>query len=303
MLAQTISSRNPTAPISTISAGRDALTSCSCAGTTRALQPALLSLNSAAMRLASSADFFLRLLRRRVLRHASDHRQRSRSARAAVHVFRIERQRRPHFHVGAGRELEHRRHHADHGERHRIELDRLADDFSIRAKHARPEAVAQHHDAVVADGGFFGHERAAEDGVGFEHGEQVRRRAQAGHVLRIAGALVAEVDVPVRRERFEALRLALPVFVGRHRHRPLVAVGIDLPQHRDLLGILVRQRVEDDGLDDAEDGGVGADAEREREHGDQHKGRLPAQGAEGVGEGGGPVSHAGIVAVSGSEPS
>ena len=44
MLAQTISSRKPTAPISTISAGRDAATSCSCAATTRALQPSLLSL-------------------------------------------------------------------------------------------------------------------------------------------------------------------------------------------------------------------------------------------------------------------
>ena len=64
MLAQTISSRNPTAPISTISAGRDAPTSCSCAATTRALQPALLSLNSVGDAAASTRHFFLRLLRR-----------------------------------------------------------------------------------------------------------------------------------------------------------------------------------------------------------------------------------------------
>jgi hypothetical protein len=54
MFAQTISSRNPTAPISTISAGRDAPTSCSCAGITRAVQRSLLALYSAAMRPAST---------------------------------------------------------------------------------------------------------------------------------------------------------------------------------------------------------------------------------------------------------
>ena len=42
MLAQTISSRKPTAPISTMSAGREAATSCSCAATTRA-RPALVA--------------------------------------------------------------------------------------------------------------------------------------------------------------------------------------------------------------------------------------------------------------------
>ena len=61
MLAQTISSRNPTAPISTISAGRECATSCSCAATTRAPQPALLSRAPAAMRLASTVEFLLRL--------------------------------------------------------------------------------------------------------------------------------------------------------------------------------------------------------------------------------------------------
>jgi hypothetical protein len=34
-----------------------------------------------------------------------------------------------------------------------------------------------------------------------------------------------------------------------------------------MIGIRVWQRSKQDGVDDAEDGGVGADAEREREHG------------------------------------
>ena len=55
MLAHTISSRKATAPISTSSAGREALTSCSCAATTRTPQPALLRSNSSAIRAASTA--------------------------------------------------------------------------------------------------------------------------------------------------------------------------------------------------------------------------------------------------------
>ena len=54
MFAQTISSRNPTAPISTTSAGRDVATSCSRAAITRVPQPALLSLYSEAIRLEST---------------------------------------------------------------------------------------------------------------------------------------------------------------------------------------------------------------------------------------------------------
>jgi len=134
-------------------------------------------------------------------------------------------------------------------------------------------------------------EGASERGVALEDGEQVMRRTQAGHVLRVAAALVREVDMAIRRERLEALRLALPILVRGNRHRPAVAFGIDLPHDGDLLGILVRQRIQDDGLDHAEDGGIGADAKGEREHGDQGERRLAAQGAEGVGEGGGPVGH------------
>ena len=180
MLAQTISSRNPTAPISTINAGRDAPTSCSCAATTRAFHPALLSLNSVAIALASTADFFLRLLRRDSAGHPADHRQRSRPPRSAVHVFRIERQRRPRFHVGAGREFERRRHHADDGVGHGVELDRLPHYSTHPPASARDQkpwlsTTTRSAPTTASSRG----KRAPERGVALEHGEQVRRRAAA----------------------------------------------------------------------------------------------------------------------------
>ena len=45
------------------------------------------------------------------------------------------------------------------------------------------------------------------------------------------------------------------------------------PDHDELLRVGVRQRAKQDGVDDGEDGGVGADAEGEREDGDGGEGR------------------------------
>ena len=169
----------------------------------------------------------------------------------------------------------------------------VPDHAGIRRQRARPEAVAEHDDAIGAD----------------DASSAVNVRPSAAWLLRTvkrsgvafsAGTFCGS-PVPLKEKstcRYAAsdskrLRLALPVFERRNRDRPLVAVGIDLPQHRDLLGRFVRQRVEDDRLDDAEDRRVGADAQRQRQHRDQREGRLPTERAEGVFEGGGPVGHGG----------
>ncbi len=165
MFAQTISSRNPTAPISTISAGRDEATSCSLAAVARALQPSLLFLNSVAIRPARTVNSCCACAKLALIGEAPDHQQRSRTAGLAVEIFGIEGQRRPDLDVGAGWELELRRHDADHRERHRVELNRLADEAAIPAQDARPEAMAQHHDAIGANHRLFRHEGPAEHGV------------------------------------------------------------------------------------------------------------------------------------------
>src|SRR6202000_3013325 len=48
----------------------------------------------------------------------------------------------------------------------------------------------------------------------------------------------------------------------------------------EAIGVCERERAEDDGVDDAEDGGVGADAESERENGDEREAWIFAQSAE-----------------------
>ena len=48
------------------------------------------------------------------------------------------------------------------------------------------------------------------------------------------------------------------------------------------IGARIGQRLQHDAVDDAEDGGVGADAERQRQDGDGGVGRALEQGAEDV---------------------
>ena len=147
----------------------------------------------------------------------ADHGQRAGPARRAVDVLRIEGQRRPHLDVGRGRELESGRHHADHGERHGVELDGRADDARIGAEHARPEAVAEHDDAIGADHGFVGDEGAAERGIGpcstaNSSGRRAKRRGRS------SGRPCRRTRSPPagrRRVHSQRPRLARPVVEGR----------------------------------------------------------------------------------------
>ena len=50
----------------------------------------------------------------------------------------------------------------------------------------------------------------------------------------------------------------------------------------ELIRVRIRQRPQQHAVDDAEDGGVGADAERERQHGERRESRLTFESAERV---------------------
>ena len=63
-----------------------------------------------------------------------------------------------------------------------------------------------------------------------------------------------------------------------------IAEGEFAVEPNEAVCIRERERAEDDGIDDAEDGGVGADAERECQDRDDGKGRIFAESAEGVAE-------------------
>ena len=72
---------------------------------------------------------------------------------------------------------------------------------------------------------------------------------------------------------------------GRGRQRveadALLHLGAVLPRHDEPIGAGVRQRLQQDAVDDAEDGRVAADPERQRDDRDQRKSRSARERANG----------------------
>ena len=91
---------------------------------------------------------------------------------------------------------------------------------------------------------------------------------------------------PVTGEGLEGAAAIAPIVIigGRDEVALHAVLRFRLEDVHQAGGIVVRKGADEDGLDDAEDGGVGADAEGERGEGDGVKGRLRAPGAEGVAE-------------------
>ena len=92
------------------------------------------------------------------------------------------------------------------------------------------------------------------------------------HALRLAEIGERGREVVERRQRLKCRDLAPPVHEVGGRHRALGVVGTGLPHHHEPIRIAIGQRAQDDVMQDAEDGGVGANPEGQREHGGQRQG-------------------------------
>ncbi len=123
-------------------------------------------------------------------------------------------------------------------------------------------------------------------GAGAEHRQQVRRHADRADALGLAVAgqvLVAAdrerdlLEPAVARPDVEVLRGREPVLHDAEARRAV-------PEDDEAVGIRVGQRAQQERAGDAEDRGVRADAQRDREHGGEREpGRLP-EGPERVAE-------------------
>ena len=178
--------------------------------------------------------------------------------------------------------FEARRHDADHRERDAVQRDGLTDHGGIGAEAARPQGVADHQHGVTGGLVLVRRERASARRLHTQHlkvvasdelsadaerlgatdhvGTDASPRGQAGELRDV----VAEVEIVGQRQR---------LIRGRFRH------------HREhlnqLLRIAHRQRPEENGVDQREDGGVGADAEGQRQHDDQRECSIPDRQSDG----------------------
>ncbi len=169
------------------------------------------------------------------------------------------------------------RHDADDGVRLAVELKGAADDRGIAAESPLPQRIAQDDDGIaLRHFVLFGPEGAAEGGMDAE-----QRKIRLGDVFgRDALPLVhaGEGRAGVREEGHVLERAALraPVAVVRHGGAPAFHLRpLDIAPQFDQAGRRgIRERAEDDGIDDAENGGVGANAEGQGEN--RHEGECGA---------------------------
>ena len=76
--------------------------------------------------------------------------------------------------------------------------------------------------------------------------------------------------------------LFLPIEIIRERNGKILARPGRFVQHHDPIGIWIRKRPKQNGINDAKNGGVGANAEREGQHRDKSECRLFCQHPQGI---------------------
>jgi hypothetical protein len=211
-------------------------------------------------------------------REPRDHVQVVRPALRRQIVFR-ESERRPEF--GAGRVFEAGRHDADHGKLPAVEEHRAPEDFGVRAKVALPQTMAQQDDTFLAGYGVRLRDRTAKHRGRAQHREEARGHDRTGDPPRIADAGQSGGGAGVSSHLLEHRILAPPVHEVRRRRRA-PRTGAAVIHLHESLRLRKGQRLQQHGVHDAENGGVRADADRERQHRDNREARVPPQRAYGI---------------------
>ena len=146
----------------------------------------------------------------------------------------------------------------------------------ITAKAALPEAVTEDDDVATVRPIFVGGERSAGCRLRPEQAEEVARHLRPEKLFRIVSAGEVHEPEPVRGGIVDSADLLTPDVEPGHRAAGVRAVNRGVDKHDQPFRIRKRQRFEQHAVDDREDGGVGADPERQRRDGrDGEARRLP----------------------------
>ena len=185
------------------------------------------------------------------------------------------------------RRIRHRR--FEHADDHRgsiAEAHLLAEHRRIALHRRRPELVGEDDRARGVRAVVGGADQAAADGAEAHHVEVVAADDAGANDARLAEADQGEVErgeVAERRQALDARPQVVEFGDGEHRvlqlhaHRALADVD-------EAVLVLVDQRPQQHAADDAEHGGVGADAEREGDDDGEREPFDPGQGPERVAE-------------------
>ena len=160
------------------------------------------------------------------------------------------------------------RHDANDEERSASGTDRLADDCRIAAEELRPQAVAQNDLLLVTDLAVAIVEDRAARWRNPQQPEEGRRCRHSAYELGSAVDVEREVrDVEHRllvvdRERAQPIVVIGHAAIGRPGRPRTARVRVAIRHQQDSIGPRHRQRLQQNRIDDREEGGVGAETDR-----------------------------------------
>ena len=203
--------------------------------------------------------------------------------RSRLPQLRREPGRDPELRVPVGK-AERQRHHTDDHRCTVVDQNRASNHLPVAAEHPLPRAVAEDDDRSCAGLVVPCGQRAPEQGAGLQHLEDAAHAADARQPHRLALPREAHVRPAVRGHDAEGRAPTAPVVevAGRHCAAGVLAIQCLVPERVEPLGLVVRQGSEEHAVDDAEDSGVRADAQRQRQDRDGCKACVPAQGPQPV---------------------
>ena len=132
---------------------------------------------------------------------------------------------------------------------------------------------------------LLGQKDAAHLRLHAQHREKAGGNQCRGNPLRSPADVDVETVLIGGREVGKAL-VVFKIDEFRRRHPVLVIRNADAgephPELHQFFGLLVGQRLQDHRVHHAEDGGVGADTERQREHGDDGESGAAGENPDGI---------------------
>jgi hypothetical protein len=175
--------------------------------------------------------------------------------------------------VGAAGKIELFRHYAHHVVHFAAEVHALAQHVAAAAEAPLPQPVAQNHHMMRPELVFLLGKRAAQRGLRVQHVEKVGGDAEGAQPLRLAEAGIVHVVVRAGGNAGEGVIVVAVglVIAGRDGKLGKSKLEIALADLHQLVSFVKVQRLQKHGINDGEDGAVGADAEGESQDGDERE--------------------------------
>ena len=213
---------------------------------------------------------------------AGDHLAELVAAGLIRHLLRSEGER--HVDPDIVGQTEVRGHHPDDPVGFAVDADVAPDERAIAAVAGLPQAVGQDHEVVGIRPGLVLGESPAEKRLALQGREERRRHHERAHLLRLTAVRQIRAAAGEERRILDGRRLCLAIDVVGDGNAGLWQPHqrIHVPDEDQPFGVRIRERAQQHLVEQAENGGVCADAQRQRQDGDEGEQRLLAQGPERV---------------------